>query len=54
MAIQIDEVSTEVVAPPPAASASTRPSRPAKEIDADTLRRELERSAVRFERLRAD
>jgi hypothetical protein len=54
MAIQIDEVSTEVIPPPPAAGQGTSASRAAKEIDPDALRREQERRAVRCERLRAE
>jgi|GEM_PF-4762542 len=54
MPVQIDQLTADVTPPPPPpAGAEARP-RPAREFDAEALRRELERQAARAERLAAD
>lgn len=55
MPVQIDQLTADVTppSPPPPAGAEVR-TRPAREFDAEALRRELERQAARAERLAAD
>jgi hypothetical protein len=54
MPIQIDELTADdTPAPPPAAGAEVR-TRPARDFDAEALRREIERQGERTQRLSAD
>jgi hypothetical protein len=54
MPVQIDQLTADVTPPPPPpAGAEVRP-RPARELDPEVLRRELERQSERAVRLSAE
>lgn len=54
MPVQIDEVTADVTPVPPPSAGSEVNVRPAREFDAEALRRELERQAERAARLATD
>jgi hypothetical protein len=54
MPIHIDELTADVTPPPPPPAGAEARTRPARDFDAEALRREFERAAARAERLAAD